>query len=89
MAALGHSSDSVAIARARLGTPDKTASPSATPFSQSSNCIILTRETQETDEVWLGLEALRAARASRKSLVLGHVIRVPCLSDLGEESGEL
>ena len=58
MAALGRSSDSVAIARASLGTPDKTGSPSATPLRQSSNCIILTQETQETDEVWLSLEAL-------------------------------
>ena len=83
MAALGRSSDSVSIARARLGIPDKTASPSATPFSQSSNCIILTQETQETDEVRLSLEA------SRKSLVQGHVMKAPYLSDMGEESGEL
>ena len=82
-AALGRSSESVAIARARLGIPDKTASPSATPFSQSSNCIILTQETQETDEVRLSLEA------SRKSLVQGHVMKAPYLSDMGEESGEL
>ena len=35
------------------------------------------------------MEALRVARASRKSLVLGHLVRAPCLSDVGEESGEL
>ena len=45
--------------------------------------------SQETDEVRLSLKALRAARASKKSLVQGHVMKAPCLSDLGEESGEL
>ena len=35
--------------------------------------------------LWTG----REARASKKSLVQGHVMKAPCLSDLGEESGEL
>ena len=87
------------MTRARLGTPDKTASPSATPLSQRSDSVILTRqrlvspevrqEVQETAKVRLSSELQRAVQASRKSLVLGHLVRAPCLSDVGEESGEL
>ena len=188
-AALGRSSDSVVMARARLDNPENIASPSSTPLGQSSDSVILTRQrllspegrqevqetdevreqevqetdevreqevqktdkvqeqevqetdkvqkqevqetdkvqekevqetdkVQEMDEVRLSSEALRAARASNKSLlspevrketdevvlssdalqgarasskslVLGHEVRAPCLSDVGEESGEL
>jgi hypothetical protein len=99
LADLGPSSDSVVMARARLGNPDMIISPSATPFGQGSDSVILTRqrlvspevrqEVQETAKVQLSSELLRAVRACRKSLVLGHVVRAPCLSDVGEESGEL
>jgi hypothetical protein len=49
--ALNRSSDSVAMARARLGTPDKTASPSATQLSQRSDSVILTRQRLLSPEV--------------------------------------
>ena len=95
-AALGRSSHSVLMARARLDNPENIASPSSAPLGQSSDSVIVARQRllspevrKETDEVVLSSDALQGARASSKSLVPGHKVRAPCLSDVGEESGEL